>query len=267
LGSMSSRSRRSPPKRRPVVPDHARTKDPDRERSASGVRLRHLRDRTEPAEPDRLLLATLRIRIPRRIWTGPFSSAHPSIRLEVLNRTEITPDVSISDYWIGGPPGIWAREIREYGDVLGVDSLAELGGGCLYRITYQNPQLVYLFRRLKLPLQFPLQISAGFLVLEVVARASEFQEVLEYARTADSEMSIVSIRRRSLRTHLPLLTEVQERLLRDAMAAGYFAVPRGITLTELARRLERSKSSISESIAIIEKKLLESAMNPAPLTA
>ncbi|MCI4327047.1 MAG: helix-turn-helix domain-containing protein [Thermoplasmata archaeon] len=42
------------------------------------------------------------------------------------------------------------------------------------------------------------------------------------------------------------------------MAAGYFAVPRGITLTDLAARLDRSKSAVSESIAIIERKLLES---------
>lgn len=214
-----------------------------------------------------MLLATLRIRIPSRVWTAPFSNAHPSVRLEVLNRTEITPDVSVSDYWISGAPGAWTREIAELPDVLGVDSLAEVGGGCLYRITYQNPQVVYLFRRLKLPLQFPLKIQAGFLVLEVVARASEFQEVLEYGRTTDRAMSILSIRRRPLRTHLPVLTEGQERLLRDAMAAGYFAVPRGITLTELARKLERSKSSVSESIAIIEKKLLETAMKPSPLTA
>jgi len=46
------------------------------------------------------------------------------------------------------------------------------------------------------------------------------------------------------------------------MAAGYFAVPRGITLTALARRLHRSKSSISESLALIEKQLLETALRP-----
>ena len=50
------------------------------------------------------------------------------------------------------------------------------------------------------------------------------------------------------------------------MAAGYFAVPRGITLTDLARRLDRSKSAVSEAIAIIERKLLESAMRSSALS-
>jgi predicted DNA binding protein len=50
------------------------------------------------------------------------------------------------------------------------------------------------------------------------------------------------------------------------MAAGYFAVPRGITLTDLARQIGRSKSAVSEAIAIIERKLLETAVRPRGLT-
>jgi predicted DNA binding protein len=63
-----------------------------------------------------------------------------------------------------------------------------------------------------------------------------------------------------------VLTEAQQQLLTEAMAAGYFAVPRGITLTDLARRLNRSKSSLSEAIAVIERKLLESAMRSSALS-
>ncbi len=235
-------------------------------RSSTPPRLAALRE-SEPAdERARLFLATLRLRVPRNLWTGPFSAAHPTVRVEVLNRTELGADVSVSDYWIGGhPAGVWAREIATYPDVVQIESLAEVGDGCVYRITYRNPPVIYLYRRLKLPMQFPLRIQAGVIDWEVVARYSEFQEILDHARTADPSVTIVSIRRRPLRSHLPLLTDAQHQLLSQAMAAGYFAVPRGITLTELARRLDRSKSSISESIALIEKKLLESALRPSTL--
>jgi predicted DNA binding protein len=50
------------------------------------------------------------------------------------------------------------------------------------------------------------------------------------------------------------------------MAAGYFAVPRRITLTGLANKLGKSKSSLSEMLANIEKKLLESALNPTSVS-
>ena len=223
-------------------------------------RLETLRS-SEGTPGDQLFIATLKVRIPRTLWTGPFSAAHPTTRLEALNRTEVGPNVSVSDYWIsGGPAGVWAREIATYRDVLGVESLAEVGDGCLYRITYRNPGVLAVYRRLHLPVQFPLRILDGWLTWEVVARRAEFDQVLEYMRHATTEMSVVSIRRRPLRSHLPILTEAQQQLLTSAMAAGYFAVPRGITLTDLAKRLGRSKSSVSESIAIIEKKLLESAL-------
>jgi len=231
-------------------------------------RLEALRSSKETAAPDRLLLATLRIRIPKGLWAGQFSRDHPSVMVEILNRSDTSAHLSVSDHWISGqPPGVWAREIGAYADVVKVDSLAELAEGSLYRITYHNPPVIYLYRKLGLPIQFPLRIQGGYIRWEVVARHSEFDRVLKYARVVDPEFQLVSIRRRPLRSHLPLLTDGQNHLLTAAMAAGYFAVPRGITLTDLARQLNRSKSSVSEAIAIIERKLLESAVRPALLPA
>jgi predicted DNA binding protein len=231
-------------------------------RESTETRLRNLRrDSTEP-EPDRLFLATLRIRIPNQVWTGPFTSLHPGVRMEALNRTEVDSGVSVSDYWISGAPGVWARDIATFPDVVKIDSLAEVGDGCLYRITYRNPPIIGLYQRLRLPIQFPLRLQAGYIRWEIVARRSEFDLIMKHARAVDPDFSIVSIRRRPLRSHLPMLTESQEQLLNQAMAAGYFAVPRGITLTALARKLNRSKSGISESIALIEKKLFETVLQP-----
>jgi|SRR5271157_634778 len=245
-----------------------RGRRPGREsRTGATARLRDLREATEEVPGDRLLLATLRVKIPpTRPWTGPFSRTHPTVVLEALNRSDVTPDRSVSDYWIsGGPPGEWAREIAGYPDVSKVDSLAEVGEGSIYRITYRNPPIIYLYQKLGLPIHFPLRIQAGFIRWEVVARRSEFDAVLRHAREVDPDFQVVSIRRRPLRSHLPFLTDTQQELLSKAMAAGYFAVPRAITLTALARQLDRSKSGISEAIAIIERKLLESALRPTTL--
>jgi hypothetical protein len=233
---------------------------------ATSARLRRLRALQGDDSSNRLLIATLRIRIPTGLWTGDFSRAHPNASLEALNRSDVSKDVSVSDYWIAGrPPGVWAREISAYPDVLAVDSLAEVGEGCLYRVTYRNPPVIYVYRELGLPIQFPLRMQGGMIHWEVVARRSEFEAVLRHAAKIDPEYRVVSIRRHPLRDHLPVLTDTQHHLLTQAMAAGYFAVPRGITLTELARRLDRSKSAVSEAIAIIERKLLESAMRPVAL--
>jgi len=236
--------------------------------AAKETRLRGLRRAEDQETSNRLLLATLRLRIRRGIWTGPFTLRHPAVRLEALNRTDVTADTSVSDYWIsGGTPGEWAAEIASYPDVVQVDSLAALGDGCLYRIKYRNPPVIDLYRRLKLPLQFPLRMQAGLLTWEVVARQADFKTVLDYMRRADAGVQITSVRRRPLRSHLPTLTESQHALLSEAMSSGYFAVPRGITLTELAKKLDRSKSSVSVGIALIEKKLVESALNAGSISS
>jgi hypothetical protein len=233
-----------------------------REGSLQRSRLRRLRLGREPESDSRILVAALKIRIPRNLWTGPFSAHHPSTRIEVLNRTDVTGTISVSDYWIGGgSPGEWALEIGSYPDVLQVDSLAAVGDGCLYRVKYRNPPIIGLYRRLRLPLQFPLRIQAGIITWEVVARYAEFRHVMEHARRVDANVEVVSVRRRPLRSHLPSLTDSQHELLTEAMSAGYFAVPRGITLTNLAKKLDRSKSSISEGIALIERRLVESALS------
>jgi len=247
------------------------TPGPPPVRAGSGrpdERLARLRSSVEPEGEGSLFVVTLRIRIPLDIWTGPFSTRHHNLRMEALNRTDLSEETSVSDYWIsGGPPGVWANEIAAYPDVVRVESLAEVADGCLYRVTYRNPPVIYTYRRLQLPIQFPLRMQDGIITWEVIGRRSDFEEVLEFAKRRAVDVRIVSIRRRPLRSHLPLLTEAQHRLLTDAMAAGYFAVPRAITLTELARKLGRSKSSTSEALALIEKKLLESALRPTALPA
>lgn len=236
-------------------------------RSRTPRRFRKLRRKDEEVSGDRLLIAALRIRIPKSFGLGIFSEAHPEVLIDILNRSDVSKDVSVSDYWISGrPPGVWSREIARLPDVAGVDSLAEIGNGCLYRITYRNPPVIYLYRELGLPIQFPLHIEGGFLRWEVVARRSESSIVLEYARKVDPNFLVESIRSRPLKSHLPPLSEAQRQLLAQAMAAGYFAVPRAITLTDLAEKLDRSKSTLSEAIAIIERKLLESALRTATMT-
>jgi len=238
-----------------------------RNRKDGAARLRDLQTAQERESGDRLLLATLRIGVAKtNLGISRFSLSHPNVQIEIVNRSEVTEHLSVSDYWISGKPaGVWARELANYPDVEKVESLAEVGDGSVYRIKYQNPPIIYLYRKLGLPIQFPLRIQAGYIRWEVAARRSDFDTILHYAKEVDPDFQVVSIRRRPLRSHLPMLTEAQQQLLTQAMAAGYFAVPRGITLTELARRLDRSKSGVSEAIAIIEKKLLESALRPTPL--
>jgi len=218
---------------------------------------------------DRLVLARVRVRIPDSLWTGRFGRRHPRVRLQVLNRSELAPGVSVGDHWIdGATPGGWQKEIESYPDVLHVELLSEMADGCLYRITFRNPAVIEKYRELQLPLPLPLWLQGGFVDWEIAARPPALRELLRFAHRVDPRARVLSLRRPPLRAHLPSLSEAQHELLAKAMRWGYFAVPRGCTLTELARRLGRSKSTVSESMAVLEKKLIESAIpNASPFGA
>ena len=206
-------------------------------------------------------MATLRIRVPRDLWLGVFSLRHPGVRLEFLNHTELSPDVSVSDVWISGlPAGRWTPELAAFSEVEHLESLTELGGGGLYRVTFQNPPIVRLYRALGLPLPLPVWIQGGQVGWEVVARHSDYRRILEFAARRGLELRTVAVRRGPLHGHLPTLTPFQERVLEAALAAGYFGAPRRSNLSDLARRLGRSRSVISETISAIEQRLLDSAL-------
>ncbi len=255
---------RSRPGRSRAVPGDARPPEAARDPKGSAARLRALRRTVDSRLSNDVVLATFRFRIPARVWVGPFSERHPTLRLEVLNRGEARPGISVSDCWVsGGSPGGWAQDIRTLPDVIDARGLAEVGDGCLYRVLYHDPPLFAFLQKLGVPLQFPISIQAGLGWIEVVGRLRQIRRITEFARAADPRMEVIPIRKGPLRSHLPELRPNQQELLHRALALGYFAVPRRVTLTELARTLGRSLSGLSQSIAVIERKLLESALTPS----
>jgi hypothetical protein len=219
-------------------------------------------------EASRLLVATVRLRVPDRTWIGPFSRRHPTLSIELLGRTEIDADSVVADVWIsGGPAGAWAREVTGFRDVDRAECLAEVGSGYLYRIRFRAPPIVALYRSLEVPLPFPLRVRAGYIRWEIVARPPAFDRILEFARGIDPSARTTWTRKPPLVDHLPRLTPSQRALLHRAIEAGYFAVPRQVSLTELARASNRSKSSVSQALAQIEESLLESTLRSGSLTA
>lgn len=224
--------------------------------------------RTRRAEPNRLLVATVRLRIPDRTWIGPFSRRHPSVAIEILGRAEIDSATVVADIWISGRgAAVSAREIAGYEDVERAECLAEVGNGYLYRIRFRSPPIVALYRSLEVPLPFPIRARGGYIRWEIVARPPAFDRILEFAHEIDPGARTTWTRRPPLVDHLPRLTVSQRQLLHRAIEAGYFAVPRRVSLTELARAANRSKSSVSDALARIEESLLESTMRSGALQA
>lgn len=203
-------------------------------------------------------ICRLRVPLPDSAWIAAFSRENPDVRIEVLGRLDVERGRSLTELRLHVPgPGPWRGAVRA---LPRVDEVEELGGGPTevnLRVVHRTSGFVPIFRALHLIRRFPFTIEGGVASWVVIAPERKIRALLERVRAKAPAAALESIRQAGPAGTGDLLTPRQSELLRRSMAAGYFEVPRRLTLTELAGQLGMAVSSLSEALAIIEKKLLE----------
>jgi len=212
---------------------------------------------------DRLAIMRLEFDIPRDVWLSAFSRAHPDLLIEVHNTMTVAPKQTLGDFEIYGPKKDWTSEIARYRDVLQVTRLDVFPDLSRYRVRFSQPIYLALAHDLALLLRYPRTAQDGVFNCETVAETSQVHRLIARLRDAGCKARVVSLRRDSLRSCRPTFTPVQREIFRQALASGYFEVPRRITLTGLATKLSRSKSTVSETLAVVERKLAETVATTA----
>ena len=227
--------------------------------TAGGKRRRTAQTATRSAA-DRLVVTLLEFELDHKTWTYRFSRAHPDLRLEVEKSTSVPENLTLADFDVYGPPGFdWTSEICRYADVFDVDRFQEIGEPDHYQVTLRRPPHLVIADDLRVLLRYPRTVQNGLYRCELVARLSRIRLLLRALRKISARVRLVRMGRRRLRSVFPIFSPAQRQLFRYALSLGYFEVPRRVTLTELAQRLGLSKSSVSEGLAKIEKRLFESA--------
>ena len=207
--------------------------------------------------PSPLLACRIRVPLPDGPWIQRFSRAHPDVHIEVLNRLDLGRDRTLTEVRLRSPEATpWEEEIRTLPGVLHVDPLGPPGPVTLLRVVHRTSAFVPIFRRYQLMRRFPFPVEAGVATWVVVGPEIKVRRLLDAMRSKAPDLTVESVRHDSAQGR-EILTPRQEELFRRAMAEGYFEVPRRVTLTALAARLGMAVSSLSEALAIIEKKLLE----------
>jgi len=117
-------------------------------------------------------------------------------------------------------------------------------------------------------------VRAGGVPPELPFRCSDGEDRLLFLGEADELAGVLhELRRRGLEERVVYagpwsrgvdsLTPHQRDVLATALEAGYYAHPRRISMTRLAERLGVSKSTMSETLMIIETRLVEEHMSGA----
>jgi predicted DNA binding protein len=197
----------------------------------------------------------LELRMPANTWYSKFTTRHPDLLLEVASYTSVPGGNTLAEVEVYGPAIDWTHEISEFPDVFEVDRLSlqpELGR---YSIRYRQTSIIGIVTELEILVRYPRTVQNGVLTCETIARLSQLRRLLAELRGAGTEPHLTPLHRDALRSVRLTLTASQSALFRQALSLGYFEVPRRISLTQLAQKVARSKSSVSEMLAVVERKL------------
>ena len=186
---------------------------------------------------------------------------HPERRAEIINRMELRDGLIMIDGRVTGPgSGDLAPLAKKVPAVVRFEVHRESEQSTLYRIIIKPPVLWQLIQRHKILTRYPIIYDDGWVRFETLAPPAQVRELMKALSKDVGPSRVEAVRHGSVSPSALGLTQSQEVVFRAALASGYFSSPRRTSLTELAHQLSRSKSTVSQQLALIQRKLAESAL-------
>ncbi len=199
----------------------------------------------------------LRVTLPRDAWLASFTRAHPSLRVEVMDRLEVSPHRVLFEVRLPARARAgWKPELESLARVESVELIDANLESETYRILFTGRTFVPAVKRLRVLRRFPFPIQNGVASWTVVGPDTRVRNLLSHLRSAHVTFRVDSVRRGLTRDSRMVFTPRQLEVLSRAVAEGYFDVPRGVSLSELAGRIGVASSTLSVTLALIERKLV-----------
>jgi hypothetical protein len=215
--------------------------------------------RPRSGQGERLAIVRLKFAIPRNFWLWSFTRRHPELLVEVHNTMTVEGTDTLAEFEVYGPPTDWSREIGALPQVYEVHRLGPETLPGRYQVRFRQPVYLSLAHEVGVLLRYPRTAQDGTFSCETIARVDQIHRLVSALNDSGLPAEVVSLRPEALRSCRPALTRIQRDLFRQALASGYFEVPRRTTLTALSKQISRSKSSVSRTLAVVERKLAETA--------
>jgi predicted DNA binding protein len=210
-----------------------------------------------PERRPNLVTCRMSVILPPSTWLHSLTVAHPDCRIEVMDRLLLTDRLMLTEARLLGL-GFqdMVSEVERLPTVEQVEVLEEDTLSGLVRVTHRVPDFIRLFRQLRVLRRFPFWVREGTATWVVVGSAAKLSRLLEGLSRSVPQVRVDAIQPTTPHSKLPLLTRRESELFRRAMIEGYFDVPRRVSLTALADRVNLAKSTLSRTLAIVERKLL-----------
>ena len=212
-----------------------------------------------PEDENRIVVCRLVVPLPSDYPTyhRAIPASHPDLHFDIMSRMvsgkEVMEDIHVS----GTPfPEGLEKEFRRAKGVRSADVLQRSPQAATYRITMEMTPGTKIYTGLSIPLRYPISIDGGVAHMLIVATNQKVRDFYESFLKVAPRTTIVAIRQSVVEGAESLLTPRQQELFKLAMDSGYWDTPRRVTLTQLAELKNVAKSTLAESLAQVEKKLL-----------
>lgn len=211
--------------------------------------------------------ARLDVDVPEGSWLRDVSTARPGSTIRVVAALAREGGGTAVVAFHDADPAALLGDLRDHPGVVDLELLRSADGRTLVQVETTESRLHGPLRRAGVPLATPFEVRDGEASWTLTAtpdRLAALGRGLDRAGI-DSRLEAVAPAG-SLEPDAPGLTDRQREVLARAYERGYYASPRGTTLTALADDLGVSKSTASELLHRAEGRLVE-WFHAAPGTA
>lgn len=194
--------------------------------------------------------------LPEGTWLGDLSRAFPEATFRLLTVLE-DESRGVGLCWLA------ASDVKAVLEGLDTRDDVETVTVCHQTTTeaafhFETDESLLLWDALEVgvPVDFPLQITNGTVVLDLVGEATRITEFSLRLESLDIAFTIEYIRDYAGRDGQ--LTQKQHALVSTAVELGYYDTPRGCSLTDLAESVDLAKSTVSETLHRAEGTIIKS---------
>ncbi|SDK04307.1 hypothetical protein SAMN05216226_11567 [Halovenus aranensis] len=202
-----------------------------------------------------MISARFRIKLPEDLWVAELSTAYPETTFRLLSGYKIDGRALELGEIRGGDPEAVIASMRDHRAIHSYELLESGRERALGKYETSDTGLYEFVERSGFTIEFPVDVEVGWYAFDLTGTREELDR-LEAAlealpRPYELDALVTTAETESL------LTDRQRELLEAAVREGYFEVPRGCTLAELADSVGVDKSSASTVLRRGEARLVK----------
>ncbi len=207
-------------------------------------------------------IAKIKIRFPEEIWIAEIFRHFPDVNMEILyflpynlERSIGNALIEIQHYKLGS----LIQEIKTHPSVLEFNLVLRVENKIKFNIKTKDPYLLYAVIKCGVLVDFPVKVEDGYAFWNLISTRESIDKLLSLFGDLGIKFELLQIggSNLDLGDEKYKLSLEELKILEEAIDKGFFDVPRKISLEELGKVLDKSKSTLSVQLRkIIKKKVM-----------